>query len=130
MTRVKKSTSSKDKSEPKPLTSKSQKAGLVFPVARINRFLKKNTTLKRVGSSAPIYMTAVIEYIVNEIIEIAGNITSDASRKTVSPEDLVKALRGDKDLAKLFNCQSVFVGDKLNKVTETITYSDKSNKKK
>ena len=36
----------------KKSVSKSEKAGLSFPVARVNKHLKKNSGLKRVGSSA------------------------------------------------------------------------------
>jgi len=106
----------------KKTKSKSEKAGLTFPISRINRYVKTKSGIKRVGGSAPIYLTAVVEYIVAEVMELAGQVTADASRKTISPEDLIKALRGDKELAKLFSGHAVFLGDKMTKVTETITY--------
>lgn len=102
--------------------SKSQKAGLTFPVARVNKYMKGNSGLKRVGGSSPIYMTAVIEYVAAEILELAGNKTKAASRKTINHEDLLAAIRLDSDLAKLLAGTSVCVGDKLAKVSETIKY--------
>tara|TARA_B100001057_G_scaffold498043_1_gene603904 strand:- start:2190 stop:2561 length:372 start_codon:yes stop_codon:yes gene_type:complete len=102
--------------------SKSQKAGLTFPVSRVNKYMKGNSGLKRVGGSSPIYMTAVIEYVAAEILELAGNKTKAASRKTINHEDLLAAIRLDSDLAKLLAGTSVCVGDKLTKVSETIKY--------
>lgn len=99
----------------KPVQSKSQKAGLSFPVARVNRAMKKNSGMKRVGGSAPIYLTAVLEYIVAEMMELAGNHTLAAkpARKRITPEDIVLAVRGDEELGKLFKNVSVFAGDKI-----------------
>jgi histone H2A len=114
----------------KKSVSKSQKAGLTFPVARINRFMKGNSGMKRIGGSAPVYMTAVLEYVTAEIMELAGNGTKKAGRKTVTPDDLTSALRGDVDLAKVFAGHGIFVGDKINKISETIKYTPASKPKK
>lgn len=51
----------------KKSVSKSIKAGLQFPVGRISRFLKKGRYAKRLGSGAPIYMAAVLEYLAAEV---------------------------------------------------------------
>ena len=110
--------------------SKSEKSGLTFPVARLNKYMKKYSNMKRVGGSAPVFMTAVAEYITAEIMEQAGNITSAAGRKTVSADDLSKAMRSDKELAKLFTGHGIFVGDKIGKVTDAITYVEKEKKPK
>lgn len=46
---------------------KSVKAGLQFPVGRITRYLKKGRYAKRVGGGAPVYLAAVLEYLVAEV---------------------------------------------------------------
>ncbi|KAK9282475.1 hypothetical protein L1049_005393 [Liquidambar formosana] len=43
--------------------SRSQKAGLQFPVGRIARFLKAGKYAERVGAGAPVYLSAVLEYL-------------------------------------------------------------------
>ena len=48
-------------------TSKAAKAGLQFPVARLNRFLKKGKYAARVGVGAGVYMGAVLEYLLSLI---------------------------------------------------------------
>ncbi|KAI3836869.1 hypothetical protein MKW98_005256, partial [Papaver atlanticum] len=50
----------------KKAVTKSAKAGLQFPVGRITRFLKKGRYSRRLGSGAPVYMAAVLEYLAAE----------------------------------------------------------------
>ena len=47
--------------------SRSVKAGLTFPVGRIGRFLKKGRYAQRVGTGAPVYLAAVLEYLAAEV---------------------------------------------------------------
>ena len=47
--------------------SRSVKAGLQFPVGRIGRYLKKGRYAQRVGTGAPVYMAAVLEYRAAEV---------------------------------------------------------------
>jgi hypothetical protein len=51
----------------KPVT-RSVKAGLQFPVGRIGRYLKKGRYAQRVGTGAPVYLAAVLEYLAAEVI--------------------------------------------------------------
>ncbi|KAI3911374.1 hypothetical protein MKW98_010261 [Papaver atlanticum] len=39
------------------------RAGLQFPVGRIGRYLKKGRYAQRIGSGAPVYLAAVLEYL-------------------------------------------------------------------
>jgi outer membrane biosynthesis protein TonB len=50
----------------KKSVSRSVKAGLQFPVGRIGRYLKKGRYAKRVGTGAPVYLAAVLEYLAAE----------------------------------------------------------------
>lgn len=47
--------------------SRSSKAGLQFPVGRIARFLKAGKYAERVGAGAPVYLSAVLEYLAAEV---------------------------------------------------------------
>ena len=47
--------------------SRSQKAGLQFPVGRIARFLKAGKYAERVGAGAPVYLSALLEYLAAEV---------------------------------------------------------------
>jgi hypothetical protein len=49
--------------------SRSSKAGLQFPVGRIARYLKTGKYAERVGGGAPVYLSAVLEYLAAEVTE-------------------------------------------------------------
>ena len=51
----------------KKSVSRSVRAGLQFPVSRIGRYLKQGLYSERVGTGAPIYLAAVLEYLVAEV---------------------------------------------------------------
>lgn len=48
--------------------SKSQRAGLTFPVARIRRLLKPKLIKHRIASGAPVYLAAILEYLTGILI--------------------------------------------------------------
>jgi histone H2A len=109
-----------EKKARKPTQSKSAKAGLLMPVARLNTVMKKAGGAKRVGGSAPVYATAVLEYLLTELLELAGNTTMKAKRKRILPEDISLAVRSDEDLSKLLRGFSCCTGDKLTNVAKAL----------
>ncbi len=50
--------------------TKSARAGLILPVGRVSRLLRKGKYASRIGGGAAIYLTAVLEYITAEILEL------------------------------------------------------------
>ncbi|CAL8233963.1 unnamed protein product, partial [Boreogadus saida] len=44
-------------------TSRSSKAGVIFPVGRMLRYIKRGLPKYRIGVGAPVYMAAVLEYL-------------------------------------------------------------------
>ncbi|XP_047096306.1 protein H2A.6-like [Lolium rigidum] len=87
--------------ERKKAVTRSAKAGLQFPVGRIGRFLKKGRYAQRVGSGAPVYLAAVLEYLAAEVLELAGNAAKDNKKSRIVPRHLLLAIRNDEELGKL-----------------------------
>lgn len=104
----------------KKSVTKQAKAGLVLPVSRINKTMKVQSGLKRIGGSAPVYMTAVLEYLVGEILELAGDHTAGSNRKRVTPEDVVLAIRSDSELSKLCGGVAMYINDKLPGINDAL----------
>ncbi|CAK9207597.1 unnamed protein product, partial [Sphagnum troendelagicum] len=81
--------------------SKSDRAGLQFPVSRLARYLKKGKYAARVGAGAPVYMAAVLEYLAAEVLELAGNASQDNKKTRIIPRHIQLAVRNDEELGKL-----------------------------
>jgi histone H2A len=90
--------------------TRSQKAGLLFPVGRIHSYLKKGKYAPRIGAGAPVYLAAVMEYLTAEVLELTGNVAVDCNRKRISPRHLLLAVRGDEEIDKLFDGVTIAAG--------------------
>ncbi|XP_019164418.1 PREDICTED: histone H2AX-like isoform X1 [Ipomoea nil] len=94
-------------------TSRSQKAGLQFPVGRIARFLKAGKYADRVGAGAPVYLAAVLEYLAAEVLELAGNAARDNKKNRIVPRHIQLAVRNDEELSKLLGDVTIANGGVL-----------------
>ncbi|XP_051186403.1 protein H2A.5 [Lolium perenne] len=97
----------------KKAVSRSVKAGLQFPVGRIGRFLKKGRYAQRVGSGAPVYLAAVLEYLAAEVLELAGNAAKDNKKTRIMPRHLMLAIRNDEEFGKLLSGVTIAHGGVL-----------------
>jgi histone H2A len=92
--------------EKKKSISRSRRAGLIFPVGRTHRLVKNEICTgsgkTRVGAGAPVYIAAVLEYLLAEVLELAGNAASDRRRKRITARHITLAVRSDEELHELF----------------------------
>ena len=66
--------------------SRSSRGGLQFPVGRIHRLLnERKPSSNRISDSAPVYLTAVLEYLTAEILVLASKVTNDHCRQQIIP---------------------------------------------
>ena len=93
--------------------SKSVKAGLQFPVGRMARFMKEGKFAERVGAGAPVYLSAVLEYLAAEVLELAGNAARDNKKTRIVPRHIQLAIRNDEELNKLLNSVTIASGGVL-----------------
>ncbi|GMI76064.1 histone H2A 3, GAMMA H2AX, gamma histone variant H2AX [Hibiscus trionum] len=100
--------------------SRSSKAGLQFPVGRIARFLKKGRYAERVGSGSPVYLSAVLEYLAAEVLELAGNAARDNKKNRIIPRHIQLAVRNDEELSRLMGGVTIANGGVLPNINQTL----------
>lgn len=97
--------------------SRSTRAGIIFPVARIHRLLKQApSATTRVTQGASVYLASVVEYLVGmstiqslssksqffflsaELLELSGNAARDNRRTRIIPRHILLAYANDNEL--------------------------------
>nr|CAD1839769.1 unnamed protein product [Ananas comosus var. bracteatus] len=68
---------------------------------------------QRVGSGAPVYLAAVLEYLAAELLELAGNAAKDNKRNRIIPRHVLLAIRNDEEFAKLLSGVTIAHGGVL-----------------
>ena len=94
-------------------TSKSSKAGLTLPVSRVAKALRTMRLAKRYGAGGPVYLTAVLEYMAAEVLELAGNAARDNKKSRIVPRHITLAVRNDEELNKFLGGVTVAAGGVL-----------------
>ncbi|GAA5980283.1 hypothetical protein JCM5350_000899 [Sporobolomyces pararoseus] len=107
-----------------------RKAGLQFPVGRIHRLLRKGNYAQRIGAGAPVYMAAVMEYLVAEVLELAGNAARDNKKSRIIPRHVQLAVRNDEELNRLLGAVVISQGGVLPNIqTELLPAKTKEKEK-
>lgn len=107
----------------KKRVSRSARAGVVFPVSRIYRYLKVLLLKKRIAIGAPVYLSAVLEYLCAEVLELAGNAARDNKRRTITPRHVLLAIANDDELHKLLKGVTISQGGVLPHIKEELLYT-------
>merc|ERR1712080_643142 len=95
------------KSTPRDVKKKSnrkmskEKTGLTFNPYQFRQLMKKGKYAKYIRPGAAIYMAAVLEYLVAEITEIAGNCARDNKKKRIIPRHIALAIKMDEECNQL-----------------------------
>ncbi|XP_052770003.1 core histone macro-H2A.1-like isoform X2 [Mya arenaria] len=108
--------------------SKSARSGVLFPVARMQRYLKRDTHHFRIGSGAPVYMAAVIEYLTAEILELAGNAARDNKKTRVTPRHILLAVANDEELHQLLKHVTIASGGVIPRIHPELLVRKKGGK--
>ena len=89
----------------KEIQSKASRAGLCFAVSRVEKKLRQSRLAKKIGGSSYIYLTAVVEAVVQELLTKADEHAAslDPPAKRLTNQHVLYAARAHPDLARLFS---------------------------
>ena len=65
-----------------------KRVGLIFPIGRISRLIKKGRFADRVSRCGPTFMAATLQYLIQEIVEVAYQACAEKRKKQISPQHL------------------------------------------
>jgi histone H3/H4 len=77
--------------------SKNFKAGLTLSISKTKNLIKS----KKVDEYLVIYLTSTLEYLTEEIMELAGNCARDFKKKTIQVFHINFAIQNDEELLEL-----------------------------
>ena len=110
--------------------SRSDRAGLQFPVGRVHRLLRKGLYGKRIGSKAPVYLAAVLEYLTAEVLELAMNTARDNKRLRVTMRHLQLGVRNDEEFNALLGGVTIANGGVLPNIHTVLLPKTQKRRKK
>ena len=90
--------------------SRSERADLTMPVGRIDSMLKSGNFASRVAKAAPVFIAAVLQYLVSELIDVAGSTAHEDHQKLITPRYLNLAIRNDEELSQLLHSATIAGG--------------------
>ncbi|NXF52140.1 H2AJ protein, partial [Oceanites oceanicus] len=72
--------------------------------------LKRGNYANRIGPGAAVYLTAVLEYLSAEVLELAGNAARQNRKGRILPRHILLAVRNDEELTRLFSRVTIAQG--------------------
>ncbi len=90
--------------------------------------MKNGRYTERVGSGAPVYLAAVLEYLAAEVLELAGNAAKDNKKTRIIPRHILLAIRNDEELNRLMANTTIADGGVLPNINQALLPSKTSGK--
>lgn len=93
--------------------SRTKRSGLKLPVGRIHRYLINGNFANRIGNGAPIYLAAVIEYLLVELIDSSATFAIQNKKTRITSRFLNFAIRNDQEMNQLLSQAHISQGGVL-----------------
>ena len=107
---------------------KGGKSGLMLPVGRVGKLLRRGRFARRVSPAAAVYLTAALEYLTSELLNLS--VAAQSKGKRLTPRALTLAVRKDLDLGTLLKNVTVARGGVLPTVSKAVDKKKKASKSK
>lgn len=91
-----------------PSSQKSQMAGLVFPVGRMHRLLRRKHH-GPVTKTAAVYMAGVLEYLTREAVDVSAEAAASDQRNCINNRSIYVGFQHDNELKRLYNSLGMMI---------------------
>lgn len=86
-------------------------AGLQLSISRVKRVYKEtNASSKRISDVCTVAIASTLEYLLMEVVELAGNASRDNKRARIIPRHLLLAIINDQELNTIILQQNCILG--------------------
>ena len=82
-------------------TTGQERAGIIFSPARMTRLLRQKRVSARCSQLAGVFMAGALQYVVEEVLDQAGEHCREAKKKQIRPRHIMQAVSADDELSKL-----------------------------
>lgn len=96
--------------------SRTARSGLCFPVARVARHLRRGRYANRISAGASVYLAGALEYLVAELLEVAGNVARASKKARIVPRHIQLAALNDEEFEKMLRNTTMRQGGVLPKI--------------
>eukprot|EP00796_Vickermania_ingenoplastis_P000513 gene513-biopygen428 len=108
--------------------SKSAKAGLIFPVARVGSLLRRGQYARR--ASGATYLAGVLEYLTAELeLTVKAATQNNKKPRRLNPRTLTLAVRHDDDIGSLLKDVTISRGGVVPSLNKALAKKQKSSKR-
>ena len=90
--------------------TRSSRAGLIFPVGRIASYIKAGNYAPQTSEKAAIAMSAILELLVRELLDVANRVAIKEGVKRINPSHIKSALELDEDFKNLATRYNMITG--------------------
>ena len=89
--------------------------------------MRQGRFAERMNIGAPVFLTAVMEYLASEIMDLAGNIAKEAGKMRITPRHIKMAISNDPELCRMFAAIQISDGGVLSNI-QTFLFPPKKGK--
>ena len=91
--------------------------------------LKTGHYAERVGGAVAVYLASVLEYLVAEVVELAGNAAKENKKHRIIPRHILLAIKNDEELGQLLAGVTISQGGVLPYVHPNLLPAARQKKK-
>lgn len=86
---------------PSPQRDSPEQLVTIFPASLLRRRILKTLQFKGMTDKAAVYMSAVLEYLCAELLDMSSEVATSLGVAKITPTHILKAIRQDEEMSRL-----------------------------